>query len=154
MGRMVTVVVVVLGLLFVGLTPLRAQAPDPADVASQPSVELPDDLARVLRDYEGHWSAGDADALSGLFVEEGLIVSGGSWIRGRDAIRQAYQIASGPLRLRAIEYAVDGQVGYIVGAYGYGEERPVDDNGLFVLTLRRDPSGRWLIVSDMDRPAG
>ena len=96
------------------------------------------------------WKAG---ALASLFVEEGLIVRGG-WIRGREAIRAAYRSASGPLRLRAIEFATDGDVGYIVGAYGYADEGAAEDRGLFVLTLHREPSGRWMIVSDMDRPLG
>ncbi|MBT8403090.1 MAG: nuclear transport factor 2 family protein [Gemmatimonadetes bacterium] len=135
------------------IAPLHGQANDPANAGGQPSVELPDPLERVLRDYERHWSGGDADALAELFVDQGLIVSGGNWIRGRAAIREAYQIASGPLRLRAIEYSTDGSVGYIVGAYGYGDELPVADAGLFTLTLRRDSQGRWLIVSDMDRGA-
>lgn len=117
----------------------------------QPSVELPDELARVLRDYERHWGAGDEAALALLFVDRGLIIRDGRWIRGRDAIREAYSNASGPLRLRAIEYATDGDVGFIVGAYGYGDEPPVQDRGMFTLTLRLDTSGRWLIVSDMDR---
>ena len=144
---------VVLGLSLAAVAPLHGQDPT-VGVAPQPSIELPDDMARVLRDYERHWSAGNADELAALFVERGLIVRQGSWIRGRDAIRQAYEIASGPLRLRAIEYGADGDVGYIVGAYGYGEDLPVEDQGLFVLTLRRGPSGRWLIVSDLDRGAG
>ena len=144
---------VVLGLSLAAAGPLHGQ--DRAvGVEPQPSVELPADMARVLRDYERHWSAGNADELAALFVERGLIVRQGSWIRGREAIRQAYGIASGPLRLRAIEYGADGDVGYIVGAYGYGEDLPVEDGGLFVLTLARDPSGRWLIVSDLDRGAG
>lgn len=126
-----------------------AERPDP-----QPSVDLPPELARVLRDYERHWSAGEEDRLAALFVSGGLIVRRGSWIRGRDAIREAYRDASGPLRLRAIEYATSGDVGYIVGAYGYAEDPPVEDSGMFVLTLHRDPGGRWLIVSDMDRGIG
>ena len=55
------------------------------------------------------------------------------------------------MRLRAIEYAASDGVGYIVGAYGYGENLPVEDTGMFVLTLRRVNGGRWLIVSDLDR---
>jgi hypothetical protein len=128
-------------------TDLSAQsAPEP-----QPSVELPSDLERVLRDYERHWSAGESDDLAGLFVERGLIVRQGTWIRGRDAIRRAYEGVSGPLQLRAVEYATSDSLGYIVGAYGYGESLPVDDIGLFVLTLRLGDEGRWMIVSDMDR---
>jgi hypothetical protein len=41
-----------------------------------------------------------------------------------------------------------------VGAYGYGESLSVEDMGLFPLTLRRVASGRWLIVSDLDRSGG
>ena len=141
---------VLAALLAFGAFPAQAQnAPD-----VQPSVELPPELDRVLRDYERHWSAGQAAELAALFVEEGLIQRGGTWIRGRDAIQAAYQNASGPLRLRAIEYASDDEVGFIVGAYGYGETLPVPDGGLFVLTLRRGPSGAWLIVSDLDRSGG
>ncbi len=129
--------------------PVHGQSPGP-----QPSVELPDELSRVLRDYERHWSRGEAAALADLFVEQGLIISGGSWIRGRDEIREAYSNASGPLRLRAIEYGTDGDVGFIVGAYGYGDTLPVQDRGMFTLTLRRSESGAWLIASDMDRGSG
>lgn len=143
--RLLSVGAAFLLLLAPGLT---AQTPDP-----QPSVDLPADMARVLRDYERNWEAGNARELSELFVEEGLIVRG-SWIRGRAAIEQAYQTASGPLRLRAVEHGSDGDVGFIVGAYGYGDGDDVEDRGLFVLTLRRAADGRWLIVSDMDRGIG
>jgi ketosteroid isomerase-like protein len=154
MRRVGMVVQVCVGLCLSSVATLHGQDVGPGPVDPQPSVELPDDLAQVLRDYERHWSAGEADELSALFVERGLIVRGGTWIRGRDAIRQAYQNASGPLRLRAIEYAANGDVGYIIGAYGYGGDLPAEDNGMFVLTLQRDPAGRWLIVSDLDRGAG
>lgn len=153
MKQLMVVAGVVVVLFALGISPLQGQSTDAAEASGQPTVDLPPPLERVLRDYERHWGAGDADALAELFVEQGLIVSGGNWIRGRDAIRQAYQIASGPLRLRAIEHATDGDVGYIVGAYGYDEERPVPDAGLFTLTLRRDSAGDWRIVSDMDRGA-
>jgi ketosteroid isomerase-like protein len=136
--------------------PLQGQSPDRSESARevQPSIEIPGELERVLRDYERYWSGGQEAELAALFVAEGLIVNGGSWIRGRSAIQEAYRDATGPLRLRAIEFAADGDVGYIVGAYGYGEFLPVEDRGMFVLTLRRDTSGRWLIVSDLDRGAG
>ena len=152
--RLVTGLLVVLAT--VGTLPLSGQAPPDADGSPgrQPSLTLPAELDRVLRDYERHWSGGAAQELAALFVEDGLIVSGGAWIRGRDAIGAAYANAGGPLRLRAIEYDVSGDVGFIVGEYGYGEELPVETNGMFVLTLRRGSDGRWLIVSDLDRGAG
>lgn len=156
MGRTHTGALVALGLVLVTTTPfagLSAQS-TPERPEPQPSLHLPSELSRVLRDYEQFWSNGQEEELAALFVQEGLIVRHGSWIRGRDRIREAYRDASGPLRLRAIEYATDGDVGFIVGAYGYGEGAPVEDSGMFVLTLRRHSSGVWLIVSDLDRGAG
>lgn len=148
------IVALVGGLLLAPASPSYAQASRSSAPTPQPSVELPADLDRVLRDYEAGWSGGDAARLAALFVEEGLIVRDGTWIRGRAAIERAYATAGGALRLRAVEYASDGDVGYIVGAYGYGDELPVVDRGLFVLTLARDADGPWLIVSDMDRSGG
>ncbi len=156
MGRTDARAVLVLGMAVVVSVPVHglsaqnaSERPEP-----QPSIELPSELSRVLRDYEQFWSNGQEDALAALFVEEGLIVRKGSWIRGRDRIQEAYRDAGGPLRLRAIEYATGGDVAFIVGAYGYGADTAAEDSGMFVLTLRRQPSGRWLIVSDMDRGAG
>ncbi|MEE8218925.1 MAG: DUF4440 domain-containing protein, partial [Vicinamibacteria bacterium] len=54
----------------------------------------------------------------------------------------------GPLALRALAYATEGGVGYIIGAYARRRGEP--DVGKFTLTLRRDGEGRWLIMSDMD----
>jgi hypothetical protein len=70
-------------------------------------------------------------------------------IRGREAIERFYGgEGGGPLSLRAVAFAMHGDVGYIIGAYC---ERAGDpDRGKFTLTLRQDRSKRWLIVSDMD----
>jgi ketosteroid isomerase-like protein len=129
--------------------PAQAASPPPVVVARLPPVALPPELDRVLRDYEKAWQAKDPAALSMLFAEDGFVLaSGRPPVRGRDAIRAAYAGAGGPLALRALAYATQGPVGYIIGAYGPvagGEER-----GKFVLTLRREPAGRWLITADMD----
>lgn len=114
-----------------------------------PSVKLPPELDRVLRDYERHWQARDGAALSMLFTEDGFIQRGGPWIRGRDAIRTNYsQIASGNLRLRAVGFAAADTVGYIIGAYRYGNSNT--DGGKFILALRRAPRGEWKIAADLD----
>jgi hypothetical protein len=41
-------------------------------------------------------------------------------------------------------------VGYIVGAYAYGDAPP-PDRGKFVLALRRARGGPWLIAADLDQ---
>jgi ketosteroid isomerase-like protein len=117
----------------------------------QPSVVLPADLARVLRDYEAAWSARDAAGLARLFAEDGWVLpNGGTPVRGRAAIEKYYTGHGGPLALRALGYGVEGSVGYIIG--GYAGTAGAPDDGKFTLTLRKGAGGRWLIVSDMDSP--
>lgn len=131
--------------------PARAQAPSDSAAAKQlPSVELPPDLARVLTDYEAAYRK-TGPAVAELFVEDGFVLTGGRPpIKGRAAIAQFYGRMLGPLALRAIAYAAEGSVGYIIGAYT--TERGAPDLGKFTLTLRKERDGRWMIVSDMDNP--
>ncbi|WP_239668849.1 YybH family protein [Stenotrophomonas maltophilia] len=115
-----------------------------------PDAALPAPLDRVLRDYEQAWRTGDARALAALFAEDGFVLqSNQPPVRGRSAIEAAYDgQGSSPLRLRALAYSMEGNTGYIIGAYGYGNT--VGDTGKFTLTLRRAGDGPWLIFSDMD----
>ena len=123
--------------------------PDPKPTPQQPSVTLPAPLARVLTDYEAAWHRKDAAALAGLFAEDGFVLpSGGAPVRGRARIEKHYTGAGGPLALRALAYATDGSVGYIIGAYSGQKGRP--DEGKYTLTLKKGPAGHWLIMSDMD----
>ena len=122
-----------------------AQTRPPAPL---PSVNLPPELARVLTDYEAAWGSRDAAALAGLFAEDGFVLSGGKPpIRGRAAIEDAYKGSGGPLSLRALAYAAEGDVGYIIGGYTHTKGSP--DDGKFTLTLKKS-GGRWWIMSDMD----
>ena len=136
--------------------PLGAQgtaSPAGDGTTALPSVTLPPALDRVLRDYERAWRAGDNTALAALFAEDGFVLQGGRVpVRGRAAIRAAYAgQGGGQLRLRALATATADSVGYIIGAYGYGDTP--GDVGKFTLTLRRAPDGAWLIFSDMDNPS-
>lgn len=131
------------------LAPATAFAQD-ADMR-QPTIELPEDLDRVLRDYQRDWGASDEAALAGLFTTDGFVRSDDGWIRGREAIRERYQSAFGDLRLRAVAFSTGETAGYIVGAYGYGDEASERDRGVFVLGLRRDSADDpWLIAADLD----
>ncbi len=152
MTRSRALVPALLALLLLGAlhaSPVAAQA-SAAERSVPGAVALPAELDRVLRDYERAWRAGDAAALAALFAADGFVLQPGrAPVRGRAAIQAAYQgQGGGALRLWALGFGADGIIGYIVGAYGYGEE--LTDQGKFTLTLRRGPDGRWLIFSDMD----
>lgn len=131
-------------------TPAMAFGAEGSTPARLPDTALPAPLARVLRDYEQAWRTGDAKALAALFAEDGFVLqSNQPPMRGRSAIETAYAgQGSSPLRLRALAYAVEENTGYIIGAYGYGNN--VGDTGKFTLTLKRERDGPWLIFSDMD----
>ena len=137
----------------VPMSDLRAAANPTATpqsgVPQQPSVTLPPELDRVLRDYERAWQGRDAPGLAALFTEDGMTLSSGQPLRrGRAAIREGYANAGGPLSLRAVSYAADDSVAYIIG--GYSEQPGQRDIGKFVLALRRSAGGRWLIAADID----
>ncbi|MEO5810501.1 MAG: nuclear transport factor 2 family protein [Rhodanobacter sp.] len=135
--------------------PLLGQnIPEPAMSAQLPDVALPPQLDRVLRDYEHAWRAGDAVLLASLFAEDGFVLqSDRPPVRGRAAIQTTYKASykgkgGGPLQLRALAFATGDTLGYIIGAYSYGNKP--GDTGKFTLTLRRVPGEPWLIFSDMD----
>lgn len=137
--------------VLVALGSVTTAGAQPSELATEPSVQLPPELARVLRDYETAWGAKDARALAQLFADDGYVLPNGSApVKGRAAIERHYTGSGGPLFLRAFNYAVEGSVGYILGGYTGEKGRP--DVGKFTLTLRKGADGRWLIVSDMDSP--
>ena len=138
-----------LGVALFLLAVAPAAAPAQDTTAVLPSVTLPPALDRVLRDYERAWMARDAQALAALFTTDGFVLRPGHPpVRGRDEIARAYAGAGGPLALRAMGYAVGDTVGYIIGGFAGRAGDP--DAGKFVLAVRRDASGRWLIAADMD----
>lgn len=130
--------------------PLPAQEPpEGSSVEPLPSIVLPAELDRVLRDYERYWRSGNAEGLVSLFTPDGMIRRRG-WIQGQAALRAGLQGSEGDLRLRAVGFAVDETVAYILGAYGYGAGPQPPDRGVFILTLRREGDGPWLITADLD----
>jgi ketosteroid isomerase-like protein len=120
-----------------------------AEHPSEPTVQLPPELARVLTDYEAAWQARDAGALAALFADDGFVLSSGRPpVRGRERIAERYRESGGPLALRALAFATEGSLGYIIG--GYARQAGEPDIGKFTLTVVKGPDGRWLIMSDMD----
>jgi uncharacterized protein (TIGR02246 family) len=132
-------------LLVAGAAAAQAPAAGPAII---PSVTLPPEIDRVLRDYERGWRSRDAASLAALFTDDGFVLSNGRPpVRGRSAIAEAYAKAGGELNLRPIAFATDGSLGHVIGVYSHGAGRP--ETGKFVLAIKRD-GDRWRIAADMD----
>src|SRR5882757_3196655 len=136
-------------LLAIALWPAGTSSAQTPEQPPLPSVVLPIPLARVLTDYEVAWQNKDAAALAALFCEDGFVLSNGAPpVRGRGAIQKHYAGQGGPLALRALAFATESSVGYIIGAFS--RQKGDADIGKFTLTLRRQADERWLIQSDMD----
>lgn len=130
-------------------TPVLAQGA----AAKVPTVVLPAELDRVLRDYEREWRARNATALAALFTEDGFVLSDRKPpVRGRANIITAYSGQGGPLTLAALGFATGDTVGYIVGTFGGTD--PATHGGKFVLALRRAPGKPWQIAADIDNSSG
>lgn len=125
----------------------RATEPGPRN--PPPSIALPPELDRVLRDYETAWRKSDAEALAQLFTPDGFVPHRrDSWVVGQPAITREYRGRGGALHLRALAFSHADSVGYIIGAYRSAPD--ADDVGKFILALRRDSGGRWRIAADLD----
>lgn len=149
--KRVNAVLIAVVMLMAAILPRPASGQPSSGADTLPTVTLPAELDRVLRDYEKSWRARDPKGLASLFTADGFVLSGGRPpVRGREAIETRYTGQGGPLHLRAIAFATDDTVGYIVGTYG-GTQAEINE-GKFILLLRRAPGGRWLIAADMDNP--
>lgn len=126
---------------FASCTSVFAQTP--------PTVTLPPEMDRVLKDYEKAWIAKDTAALAKLFTSGGMALPSSQMpAQGEESIRKAYAPHVGsPLNLRAFAYGASGDLGYVIGGWGGAADEP--EYGKFVLVLRK-VDGRWMIVADMD----
>ncbi len=140
--------IVILTALAIILPTIALEAQEPGSQAF-PTVDLLPDVERVLRDYEQAWTEGDSRGLADLFTQDGFALRPRRPpVRGHAALLRTYENVGGNLALRALDFAVSDSVGYIVGAFAAEPGDP--DIGKFVLLLRRGPSGRWLIVADIE----
>jgi predicted TIM-barrel fold metal-dependent hydrolase len=115
-----------------------------------PTIELPEDLARLLRDREKGWN--DKAALARLFTEDSLVLDSreSSWLRGRDEVTEflAGNFAK-PHRVTPFAYSVEGSAGYIAGYF----TRIRDDGstryfGHVLMSLKKGADGLWRIAAE------
>jgi hypothetical protein len=125
---------------------LVAERPSAAG-GGDPTVALPDDLARVLSDYEAAWVAHDAAA---LFAEDGFVL-----LHRMPPVRAARRFASVARgwwagRWRPERWRLRPRARWATSSAPSRKRRAPRDAGKFTLTLTQDAGGRWLILSDRD----
>jgi predicted TIM-barrel fold metal-dependent hydrolase len=113
-----------------------------------PAIELPEDLARLLRDREKGWN--DKSALTSLFTEDSLVLDNREplWIRGRDEVTTflAGKFAK-PYHMTPVTYAVEGSTGHIAG-YFTRNDASARHFGHFLVVLKKGPDGVWRIAAE------
>lgn len=121
-----------------------------ASAQQLPSVQLPPELDRVLRDYEKGWTANKPADVAALFTSDGMALPNGSPpAAGAAQITASYARSAGtPLFLRAIQYSMTADMAHIVG--GFASEAGKPDGGKFLLVLKKGADGKWMIAADMD----
>lgn len=116
-----------------------------------PSVSLPPELDRVLRDYETAYARRDSAALAALFAEDGfLLPAGGPPVRGHGSVARVLSLEGGPLSLVPVSYALGDSVAYVIGTFG--AERSAGEGGKFVLALKRRGAEPWRVAADIANP--
>jgi predicted TIM-barrel fold metal-dependent hydrolase len=114
-----------------------------------PEVEVPQDLARLLRAREKGWS--DKSALAALYTEDSLVFDSVEprWIRGRDEVTTflAEQLFARSYRITPIAYGVEGSAGYLA-AYFTRDGTAAKHIGQVLFSLRKGADGAWRIAAE------
>ncbi len=114
-----------------------------------PAVELPADLARLLREREKGWN--DPSALAGLYTEDSLLFDQREprWIRGRaDVTSYLAETFARPYRVTPIAYGMEGSAGHIGAYFTRGDGDSARHFGQVLFSLRKGTDGGWQIVAE------
>lgn len=117
-----------------------------------PAIELPKDLALLIRQREKGWN--DGSALAALYTEDSVLLNtldedSPTWVRGRDAVAKELAILfDSPYSITPVNYRLNAPAGSIAGYYTRGEGEAARHFGHVFLSLSQDSSGRWLIAAE------
>lgn len=114
-----------------------------------PAVELPADLARLLREREKGWN--DKAALARLVTEDSLVLDSREpvWIRGRDEVSTYLsELFARPYRITPVTYGVEGSTGHIAGYFTRGDGASARHFGHVLFSLQKGADGAWRIAAE------
>jgi uncharacterized protein (TIGR02246 family) len=127
------------------------------------------EIARIREQWVQHWNVGDMQAILQNYAADAVLLPpNGQRVSGREAISKYLQqirgAGVGTLSLQSVECYVAGSLAYDSGWLEYTKggaapnaphqvspsasaappDHPVEGN--YLVVLRREPDGRWLIV--------
>ena len=115
--------------------------------------EPKDEIRDVVQAYTFMYNSGDAEALAALYAQDAYWlppdVSVSEPVHGRKLIQQllAHHLQQSPsVKRKTLRIDVSGDLAYVVGTFSNHQTYTY---GNFVLCLRRQSDGAWLIVSDI-----
>jgi len=114
-----------------------------------PEIELPADLARLLRAKENGWQ--DKAALAGLYTEDSVVFDFREtrWMKGRDDVATYLsKNFARPFRITPIAYGVDGNAGHIAAYFTRGEGDAARHFGHALFSLQKGADGAWRIAAE------
>jgi predicted TIM-barrel fold metal-dependent hydrolase len=114
-----------------------------------PAIELPADLARLLREWEKGWN--DKAALTALLTEDSLVLDSREplWIRGRDETSTYLaELFARPYRVTPVAYGAERSSAHIAGYFTRGEGAAAKHFGHVLLSLRKGADGVWRIAAE------
>ncbi len=120
-----------------------------------PAVELPEDLAEVLRQRQELVKSKDPAVMSQLYTDGAMVLDAMApiWLKGDDGVRFVAQ-SMGSLPMTPMAFDVTGDSGYIAGTYTVGEGEQRQHLSNFLLVLRKSEEGRWRIAVETFTPTG
>jgi predicted TIM-barrel fold metal-dependent hydrolase len=115
-----------------------------------PVIELPEDLARLLRDRDEAFKQKDPAIMAKLYTEDALFLNplDPKWLRGEPAIAFVAKNTDGNFRAVPVAYAAGDSVGYIAGYWTSGEGAATHYDSNFLLSLRKGSDGKWRIAAE------
>ena len=112
-----------------------------------PDSQLPEDLARLLRQRAERWN--DKTAIAELYTEDSLVLhfDRPEWVRGRSAVADYMStLFARPYRLTPIAHATSGSAGHVAGYFTRGEGASARHFGRFYMGLVKGQGGAWRIA--------
>jgi uncharacterized protein (TIGR02246 family) len=131
---------------------------------SSPAVR---EIDKTRNEYVESWKAGDVERITSLYTHDGVVMYPDQPpVIGRAAIAEYFkgfyaEFDALDFQLASSEIVVAGDWAYDRGTYRWKAKpkkggAPMDDDGKYLVILRREADGRWRVARDMDnsdRPA-